>query len=263
MSIWYNHVNPLESCVKPYSKCSIIISKIIISKQSKRRSHQAQLLITSQISSYKINLYTHGKTSDSLIRQLTNQHIISHRKIISHRSPCDINHRLKLFILYLVELERGCAKLKKLRMERSYNGVKGDVVQSSQWVDVGQSKVKVWAKSTTLIIRRWVIISNSLGQIFDSRLISSISSMIGQASRPQCTSEEMPQIKSTTQHMIYGLMTIIKIWMYDRDSKVIKVSTMRWLQIWLKNFYQWSRKWMRCEKQHCHEIDTPFITKYP
>ena len=102
MSIWYNHVNPLESCAKAYSKCSIIILKIILSKQSKRRSHQAQLLITSQISSYKINLYTHGKISDSPIRQSTNPHIVSHLKIIRHPSPCKINPRLKLLTLYLV-----------------------------------------------------------------------------------------------------------------------------------------------------------------
>ena len=38
------------------------------------------------------------------------------------------------------------------------------------------------------------------------------------------------------------------------------MSTVRWLQMWLKNFYQRSKKWMRCEKQHCHEIDTPSIT---
>ena len=53
-----------------------------------------------------------------------------------------------------------------------------------------------------LIIRRCVIVSNSLGQIPDPRLISSISPMIGQASRPQCASEEMPQVKSTTHHII-------------------------------------------------------------
>ena len=40
-------------------------------------------------------------------------------------------------------IREGMGKLEKLRMERSYNGVNGDVVQSSQWVDVGQSKVKV------------------------------------------------------------------------------------------------------------------------
>ena len=101
------------------------------------------MLITSQLSSYKINLYTHGKISDSPIRESTNPHIVSHPKIISHPSPWEINHGLKILTLYLVEAERGCAKLEKLRMERSYNGVKGDVVQSSQWVDVGQSKVNV------------------------------------------------------------------------------------------------------------------------
>ena len=36
--------------------------------------------------------------------------------------------------------------------------------------------------------------------------------------------------------------------MYDRNSRVIGVSNMRWLQIWLKNFYRWSRKWSRCEE---------------
>ena len=147
MSIWYNHVNPLKSCIKPHSKCFIIISKIIISKQSKRWSYQTQLLITSQLSSYKINLYTHGRISDSPIRQSTNPHIVNQPKIIkiiSHPSPWKIKPGLKLLTLYLVGSERGWAKLEKLRMERSYNGVKGDVVQSSQWVDVGQSKVKVW-----------------------------------------------------------------------------------------------------------------------
>ena len=39
-----------------------------------------------------------------------------------------------------------------------------------------------------------------------------------------------------------------EIWMYDRNSRVIGVSNMRWLQIWLKNFYRWSRKWSRCEE---------------
>ena len=52
-------------------------------------------------------------------------------------------------------------------------------------------------QGTALIIRRWITISNSLGQISDPRLISSISSMTGQASRPQCANEEMPQVKST------------------------------------------------------------------
>ena len=144
MSIWYNHVNSLESCAKPYSKCSIIISKVIFSKQSQWWSHHAQLLITSQLSSYKINLYTHGRMSESPIRQLTNPHIVSHPKIISHPSPCKINPRLKLLTLYLVGSKKWYAKLEQLGMEKSCNGLKGDVVQSSQWVDVGQSKVKVW-----------------------------------------------------------------------------------------------------------------------
>ena len=39
--------------------------------------------------------------------------------------------------------EKKWAKLEKLKMERSYNGVKGDIVQNSQWMDVGQSKVNV------------------------------------------------------------------------------------------------------------------------
>ena len=56
-------------------------------------------------------------------------------------------------------------------------------------------------QGTTLIIRRWITVSNSLGQIFDPRLIGSISSMTVQASRPQCASEEMPQVKSTTHHI--------------------------------------------------------------
>ena len=128
MSIWHNHANPLESCTKPYSKCSIIISKIILLKKIKWRSHKTQLLIIDQLSSCKINLYTHGKISDSLIRQSTNPHIVSHPKTISHSSPCEINHGLKLLTLYLVESERGCAKLEKLVMERSCNGVKGDAM---------------------------------------------------------------------------------------------------------------------------------------
>ena len=106
MSIWYNHVNPLELCVKLHSKCSIIISK-----QSKRGSHQAQLLIINQISSYKINLYIHGKISDSPIRKLTNPLIINQPKIVSHPSPCKINPGLKLLTLYLVGSKRGYAKL--------------------------------------------------------------------------------------------------------------------------------------------------------
>ena len=64
-------------------------------------------------------------------------------------------------------------------------------------------------QGTALIMRRWITISNSLGQISDPRLIGSISSMIGQASRPQCASEKMPQIKSTEHRMIYGPMIAI------------------------------------------------------
>ena len=56
-------------------------------------------------------------------------------------------------------------------------------------------------QGTALIIRRCVTVSNSLGQISNPRLIGSISSMTGQASRPQCASEEMPQVKSTTHHI--------------------------------------------------------------
>ena len=38
----------------------------------------------------------------------------------------------------------------------------------------------------------------------------------------------MAQVKKNlTQHTMRGPMMIIKIWMYDRDSKVIKVPTMR------------------------------------
>ena len=101
------------------------------------------MLITSQLSSYKINLYADGRISDSPIRKLTNSHFISHLKIISHPSPCNINPGLKLLTLYLVGSKRRCEKLEKLMMERSYNGLKGAIVQSSQWMDVGQSKVKV------------------------------------------------------------------------------------------------------------------------
>ena len=151
MSIWHNHINPLESCIKPYSECSIIISKMIFSKQSEWWSHQARVPITSQLSSYNINLYTHGKISNSLIKQSTNPHIASRPKIISQLSPCQINPGLKLLTLYLVESEKGCVKLEKLRMERSCNGLKGNVVQSSQWMDVGQNKIKVWEVSKVLL----------------------------------------------------------------------------------------------------------------
>ena len=96
-----------------YSKCSMIISKMILSRQSKRWSHQARLPITSQLSSYNINLYTNNKVSDSLIKQSTNPHIVSHPKIISQPSPCEINPELKLLILYLVRPEGECVKLEK------------------------------------------------------------------------------------------------------------------------------------------------------
>ena len=89
-------------------------------------------------------------------------------------------------------------------MERSYNGHKGDAVQSSQWMDECRSKQRQGTgseKGTALIIRRCVTVSNSLSQISDPRLIGSISSMTGQASRPQCASEEMPQVKRTTHHI--------------------------------------------------------------
>ena len=84
--------------------------------------------ITSQPSSYKINPHTHDKISDNLIKQSTNPHIVNHPKIISQTSPCEINPGLKLLTLYLVGSEEGCVKLEKPRMERSYNGLKGDAV---------------------------------------------------------------------------------------------------------------------------------------
>ena len=125
--------------------------------------------------------------------------------MISYPSPWKNNHGLKLLILYLVELERGCAKLEKSRMERPCNGLNGDAVQSSQWMDVGQNKSQGVGseQGTALIIRRCVTVSNSLGQISDPRLIGSISSIIGQASIPQRASEEMPQVKKyNTSHHI-------------------------------------------------------------
>ena len=60
-----------------------------------------------------------------------------------------------------------------------------------------QSQAAGSEQGTTLIVRRWITISNSLSQISDLRLIGSISPMTGQALRPQCASEEMPQVKST------------------------------------------------------------------
>ena len=88
-------------------------------------------------------------------------------------------------------------------MERSYNGLNGDAMQSSQWMDVGQNKSQGAGseQSMALIIRKCVTVSNSLGQISDPRLIGSISSMIGQTSRPQYASEKTPQVKSITHHI--------------------------------------------------------------
>ena len=49
------------------------------------------------------------------------------------------------------------------------------------------------------------MVLNSLSQISGPRLIDSISSMMGQASRPQCASEEMPQVKNTnTTHDVWS-----------------------------------------------------------
>ena len=36
----------------------------------------------------------------------------------------------------------------------------------------------------------------------------------------------MPHIDNITQHMIYGPIMTIKIWIYDRKSRVIEVFTM-------------------------------------
>ena len=75
---------------------------------------------------------------------------------------------------------------------------------------------------------------------------------------------------NTWQGAIHNHMVIIKIWIYNRISRVTWVSSVRRLQIWLKNFYRWSkkmievwRKWMGYEEQHYHEIDTQSITKHP
>ena len=92
-----------------------------------------------------------AKISDSLIKQSTNPHIVNYPKIISQPSPCEINPELKLLTFYPIESERGCAKLEKPRMEKSYNGLKGSAVQSSQWMDVGQNKSKVWEVSEVLL----------------------------------------------------------------------------------------------------------------
>ena len=48
-------------------------------------------------------------------------------------------------------------------------------------------------------------------------------------------------------------------WKYDRNSRVIKVSTVRWLQMWPKNLHQWSEI-KEVRKTHYHKIDTPSIT---
>ena len=56
-------------------------------------------------------------------------------------------------------------------------------------------------QGTALIIRKCVTVSNSLSQISDPRLIGSTSSVIGQASRPQCASEKTPRVKSITHHI--------------------------------------------------------------
>ena len=90
---------------------------------------------------------------------------------------------------------------------------KGDAVQSSQWMDGCRSKQSQSVGSeqgTALIIRRWITISNSLGQISDPRLIGSISPMIGQASRQQYASEKLPQVKNTTHHITKHKDTSIK-----------------------------------------------------
>ena len=64
-------------------------------------------------------------------RKSTNPLIVSHPKILGQSSPCKTNPGLKLLTLYLVGLERGCAKIEKTLIERSYNGLKGDATQSS------------------------------------------------------------------------------------------------------------------------------------
>ena len=53
---------------------------------------------------------------------------------------------------------------------------------------------------------------------------------------------------NTWQGVIHNHMVIIKIWIDDRISRVTWVSSVRQLQIWLKNSYRWSRKWSRCEE---------------
>ena len=53
---------------------------------------------------------------------------------------------------------------------------------------------------------------------------------------------------NTWQGAIHNHMVTIKIWIDDRISRVTWVSSVRQLQIWLKNFYRWSKKWSRCEE---------------
>ena len=141
---------------------------------------------------------------------------------------------------------------------------RGGVMSSSKWVGRQVHRVRVWIWIWYCSDQKvkWVTISNSLGRSPDPRSIGLISSMISQARVIVMCKWINVLSQSTTHHLIYGPVMTIYNWKYDRNSKVIKVSTVRWLQMWLKNFYQRSKKWMRCEKQHCHEIDTPSITKY-
>ena len=53
---------------------------------------------------------------------------------------------------------------------------------------------------------------------------------------------------NTWQGAIHNHMVTIKIWIYDRIPRVTWVFSVRQLQIWLKNFYRWSKKWSRCEE---------------
>ena len=53
---------------------------------------------------------------------------------------------------------------------------------------------------------------------------------------------------NTRRGATHNHMVTIKIWIDDRISRVTWVSSVRQLQIWLKNFYRWSRKWSRCEE---------------
>ena len=75
---------------------------------------------------------------------------------------------------------------------------------------------------------------------------------------------------NTWQGVIHNRMVTIRIWIYNRISRVTWVSSVRQLQIWLKKLYRWSRKmievwkkWMGCGEQHYHEIDTQSRPKYP